>query len=330
MKIHRNIFILTIVYILIVVLFAFIYYIFWKNNPDNFIVQEEINLFPITELRQLLQSDDLNIPLYDSSGLEFSLNKVSSITEEQKQKLVATYSEMERLQNLSDLQWQQVSDISAVLAEITNENFKEHFDSQTRSLRNHEQELLEKISSLEKIVEASSDPNANLQLQLEISSLKVETIEVRIDILNKENELRQEYLNNVSKFQDPKVVALQDNLYASYEESQANLRKIRDSYYELRVNVYDIWTEIRDARVQRLSYFDFLYFSFTISLASPFGDIIPNNKIIRFLVFIQLFVDILLIGFFVTSFTDIFSKKSLQNIRLNNRLRFRKKTNRNK
>jgi hypothetical protein len=329
LKIHRNVFILTIVYILIVVLFAIIYYTFWQNNPDNFIAQEEINLFPITELRQLLQSDNLNIPLYDSNELEFSLNQISSITEEQKQELVATYSEMKRLQDLSDLQWQQISDISAKLAEITNENFKKNIDSQTRSLRDHEQELVEKISSLEKIAETSSNPNANLQLQLEISNLKVEVIETRIDILNKENKLYQEYLNDVDKFQDPTMVALRDELYASYEENQTKLGKVRDAYYELRGKVYDIWVDIRDARVQRLSYFDFLYFSFTISLASPFGDIIPNSKIIRILVFVQLFIDIFLIGFFVTSFTDFFSKKPLRNIRINNRFRFRRKINRN-
>lgn len=328
LKIRRNVFVLGFLYILIVFLFASIYYFFWQQNPDNFIVQDETNLFPITELWQFLQSEDIDNPLYDPSETAFSLNDVSSITEEQKQKLINAYSEMKRLQDLSNLQWQQISDFNTKLTETGNENFEKYFGSQTLTLRDHEQELLSKISSLETMAASNSNPEVGLQLQLEISSLNVELIQTRIDILDKEYELYQEYLNDPRKFQEPKLVALRDNLYTSYQENQTKLNGVRDSYYKLRADIHGLWMDLRDARTQRLSYFDFMYFSLTISLASPFGDIIPNNQIIRILVFLQLFIDIFLIGYFVSSFTDLFRKKSLQDFQ-QRRGRLRRKKNRN-
>ena len=123
------------------------------------------------------------------------------------------------------------------------------------------------------------------------------------------------------------MISLIDNLYISYEETQSELNKARNSYYDLRGEIYQTWLDIRDARVQRLSYFDFLYFSFTISIASPFGDILPNNRNIRIMVFVQLFIDIFLISLFVSRFTESFNAERVENMRPLNHQKDRRKRN---
>ncbi len=61
-------------------------------------------------------------------------------------------------------------------------------------------------------------------------------------------------------------------------------------------NIIDKWDE---ARRRRLNLFDFLYFSMGVSTANTFGDIIPNDRLIRALITGQLLISVVLVGLFI-------------------------------
>ena len=66
----------------------------------------------------------------------------------------------------------------------------------------------------------------------------------------------------------------------------------------------DIRTLLQDwdaGRVDRLTYLDFLYFSMGVATSNTFGDMIPNDRAIRFIIIVQIIFCLIVLGLFINS-----------------------------
>jgi len=90
------------------------------------------------------------------------------------------------------------------------------------------------------------------------------------------------------------AVRVRDSLLSKQIETNDNLRKTR---VDLRT-LLETWdTE----RLARLTYFDFLYFSMGVATSNTFGDIITNDRVVRFVIVVQLLLSLTVVGLFINA-----------------------------
>jgi hypothetical protein len=171
--------------------------------------------------------------------------------------------------------------------------------------------------------------NAEVARQIQAFTAQHRPSEVQIDLALKRyrdkltSDLAEDQRSIVQKelddhfdrlFKPTPMPALGDFAKTSVAADFAEAFKARDALEDRHLTLYDELLKFRmrrrelleaweNQRVRRLTFFDFLYFSMGVATSNTFGDIIPNDRIIRVAIVMQLLLSVLLVGLFIDAIT---------------------------
>jgi hypothetical protein len=167
----------------------------------------------------------------------------------------------------------------------------------------------QRISILRQMVDRGVDPYEQNLLEVEISKLEEEKAKVEISRLKKELEVNRKIISDYANFADPK-------LQEEYTEADKKVRELENllvdykmQLHELEGKSQDIMHDMYQARVGRLEYVDFLYFSLGVSTTTTIGDIVPNSRGIRLMVVVQLIAGAIVFGILISFLAEAFARR---------------------
>jgi hypothetical protein len=231
-------------------LFAGVYYLCWRVNPDAFIVHQEMNLRPIKSWRGLSQH------LLIGTAVNPPETAIGSL-----EKIYVDYSKL----------------VSEEI-DLSNQNAElkiniERAKTEEMSLGDqHSKEVAENMRAFTNRLLANDVTFSSDDITSDLSRFtKTSALPKLDDVISRHNEMQNKYLKAA--------------------EQITNLRQQQRSLIEK-------WEK---DRLARLTFLDFVYFSMGVATTNTFGDIIPNDKIIRAIIVAQLVSSIVLVGLFVNA-----------------------------
>jgi Ion channel len=282
----------------IVVVAAGVYWLTWLFRPDSFVVQQEVNLYPIGTIDSLLSENQFKAVSLEAAGLsELSTqaNGIIGTVKELKDRQQHLQNEVARLEAESKR-------LSEMLEENRTKRIDEYRTQQLAPLEAEKVRLEAQIAELENQTPASSgayDPQ-----RAAVADLRVELSRHNLRIAERRLEVATRIVDEFGEFAKPEDF---EAWKAVNDQVGATLNEIIDTharYAKLRGEAYELVAKWRDQRTGRLGLIDFLYFSLGVSTTTTFGDIIPNHWITRLIVSVQLLASIIIVGLFVNSLSS--------------------------
>ncbi len=275
-------------YFAVAFLFSWVYYFTWIKNTDAFIVHQEMNLRPLTRWRELLIRRGVKAK---------AIPPATAVSEKSHEEISREYStlsgEESRLQAELQLLTSKLKHASAEVTRLGSlhngelaANLKTILDRQTEQHQSSLQAILSDMND-----RLARDPNA------------IQDASAAADHAIKNLAAAQNF--SISSFlsEATQTKYLADLNSALASDAALTTRRIEvtdqlDTVRNAERGLLESWE--RD-RLNRLSYFDFLYFSMGVATANTFGDLIPNDRVVRFVIVIQLILCLTLVGLFVNS-----------------------------
>lgn len=291
MKKKRTLKIIGLVYFISIFLFGFTYWVLWYKNPSNFIINSEYNEHTIR-------------PFYFHGDLDTLENKNRFISAKETNELIAPYYDT----------------LNEVRKEIDSNKFsisilrkKDSLNSVNQSSffsnkRNAEIENSTKVSKakldsliillfdelqIQKKTEANSQTYFDNQVKIanlnySISLIELEISKQKLKIYNKDfGDFYSDSLKNVGLVFYNQI----DSLEKLNNKLLENTSELTES---IRLNVVAFYLGQKD----KVSFFDFIYFSIVTATSTGYGDILPNSTLVRILASSEIFMSLFLFGFF--------------------------------
>lgn len=287
-----------ILYLLSVLFFSFIYYTFWKCNPDSFIINSDLNVHPFY---------DINKMLWDDAEYDYKLGDEVNLKELKKENdeyVLKRNKDKNELVKINDKIQRTERELNA-LYEIQNNEIdknKEKYEQEKLSpFIIKERKLGEIIANLEKELPQKIKTEDDVRKIQFINDKRVELATVRLEKARQSYNNADFFLHNIASFMSQETrekITTLNNQEIEYHEERFQLEKMmRDSRSTVIENIGRYINRYRE----RVDIIDFFYFSIGISTTTTFGDIVASDKIIRAVVSIQLILCILIVGGFVNS-----------------------------
>ena len=175
-----------------------------------------------------------------------------------------------------------------------------------------EQELSKAVNEADAKTEKESNPalrtsliKAAGQANIDLSNAKVATARQALQVAN-------HIVNEYGSFGDPELLKklrhTQNQLMALLDEEL----KSHSPFADISNKALDLLRRQHESIRKRIGFVDFLYFSMGVATTTTFGDIMPNARSARLLVFCQLFICAALFGVLLSRLGDIISAQSPQ------------------
>jgi hypothetical protein len=280
--------VLAILYFTASVLFAVIYFSMWRLNPDAFIVHQEMNLRPLSMW-----------PVLRTAGKKNRQNRSAVVAAAPLETIYDQCSKLNQLEielstQLEDLELQiiqakqEVDSVSAKHNEEMVANMKVFLEQQQRTTSEGIAQALESLK------QRSATHSADAQLdQLE----KETAAEIKRAVNGEKASV------NLADFAKTSVVNEFENAFARRDQLMNQQLELSEKRLKVQRDQRGLLESWEAQRVSRLGFVDFIYFSMGVATSNTFGDMIPNDRAIRFMIVVQLIVSVVLVGLFVNAIT---------------------------
>lgn len=291
-------------YLLVVVIYSGAYYSVWCISPDGFIVNSELNKYPLSrafnyiggsstvvngvpalpglvEFSQELDEKDnemraLNAEIYNGD------RKVEQLRAEQEK--LGSQNQVLMASKILEYQNKQVAQANIDVVEAE------------RGLGIYESGLTD--------LEKESD-----KYRMVIAYKKVDLADLKVIAAKKAEEAANYILKNMSRFSDPGIASrlsvVSQDIQRSWVEREQKVEKLH-GLIDSQSSRLGSW---REQRASMLSWYDFLFFSIGISTTTTYGDLVGNSRFVRFAIASQLFLCIFIMAGFVSSVVSSGAKK---------------------
>jgi len=283
-------------YLISILSFATIYWFFWMKNTSYFMVNQEFN--EVTFAPMFFDEDPGKLPkgrektvLETNETLHYLHSSIDSLNHAIKRNKDEQYRYNKFLDTLNDQLWASYKINSNLAITTGTKSIKQKIDSLQR--------LLKTVRTVTGTDFSINMPVVIAGYKLKLAQLKLEEAKIIAAILNRKFETyfdKQLYSKNIT-------AAKKDSIY-----STKNIRMLSE-INKIQLRIYDVVVDYHSKRFEKLNYFDFLYFSAGTATSSNFGDILPNTRMIRVIVFFQILLSLVIFGWLINSFIDAFDKK---------------------
>jgi len=254
-------------FISLIFVFAGVYTLIWNLDPGSFMFNEEINLNP-KELIDILGYNG-----------DIQKNPITNFQKEIK---------------LSDIDIK----LSNYLTDLINYSDDVQLDKK----------IMDCLKDLQLNISDKCIGKSAPERLLELIKSREQLEKEKDDISNYIADVRAKYPNgytfgheNIRLFSismetnkiDKEIMDIVTNYSLNYTSSYNQKNML---FINKRNEYFNKTKELLASRIARLGYWDFFYFSFNTALANSYGDLVPNAKIIRIIVGIQLFISIIFVG----------------------------------
>lgn len=306
-----------------VVVSAVIYWAIWQFRPDYFVVQPEVNLYPIGNVDLLLWEGEYRaapLEARELSELSTESNRLVKAAKDLRERELNLRNEIARLEA-------ELKKLSTRLEDNRSKRIELFRHQQLDAIQNDRDQLESKIVELEKGL--PKEEGVYHPLRTVVAEMRLDLSRRDLNLATKRLEVAQKIVNDFGEFAEPDDW---QEFKAVYDQIGINLKEIIDissADAKLRSEAYDLVAKWRQQRSSKLGFAAFIYFSIGISTTTTFGDIIPNHSATRSIVTAQLLVSIIIVGLFVNSLSPnvrlrrkLSTNKRRRRHRLNSNLRF--------
>lgn len=289
----------SLIYFAIIVLFSVIYGLIYLHDTSSFIIEKQFNqkTYGILEIRDKLDEDE-----------NMELNHPSDITEF-LESITPLYMELNRINGCIDSTDIKIKSTSTIIDSIQNvfsESREKDINCQLEIYVKAEQKSLDSIRQIiDILLKKYPDEGETIAIT---SGLYVQEAQMDYALLSKKVKFHDWVLKNFSGFGDK---ALSDTLSYYYKIKL----ELDSTCFELKQKLISIKSEILNenqkfhiARLQQVTYWDFLYFSFTTGFSNNFGDIVPNSTMARIAVTFHVFISIIFIAILLDAIVKRFGE----------------------
>lgn len=281
-------------YFSIILLFALGYFVLWRINSSYFIFSANYNETTIK-------------PTWVFSELptEFEYTPIIRTAKQTNEILVVLYDSVINYQGEIDLHSKSIVPLEKLNEQLHNELFKSSDKNLEEVIEKSCTSVNMKIDSINALYKQSHD-----SLQHKLGVLQKTNIDIRLAGYNAElaqleyekavitSNLHEDRMRNMLRYYD-------SNIYKQYTANNDSIKFLKNRIAECHELIFDSQKSITDAlriyhnpRYARTDFFDFLYFSATTATSGGYGDFIPNNPFIRFLVTLEILFSMILFASF--------------------------------
>lgn len=284
-------------YLLSVVAFSCVYYFYWKHNPDSFIVNQELNTQPFAEIEQFLWGDEDNYKV----GYSYSLNDLKRSYDEEYGNIKDNLLRRQELQAEKEQLEKESKALSTKQFKEVDRNFAIYDEKMLAPFLEAEKVQQVKVSRLEKALPKEVKTQDDVDKIQELGAAKVALAQARVKTATQATKNSQEVLDNVLGFVSNSTVDKFNEINQLERQQYEALRKLELARGELRVQVIDKIASNREQVLSKVQWVDFWFYSVGISTTTTFGDLVPNNSVIKLIVSFQLLVCVFILGGFVNA-----------------------------
>jgi uncharacterized coiled-coil protein SlyX len=272
-----------------------IYWLTWQFRPDYYVVQGEVNLYPIGNVDSLLWEGQYRaapLEARELSELSTESNRLVKAAKDLREREFNLRNEITRLEA-------ELKNLSRRLEDNRSKRIEQFRHQQLDVLQDDRDQLESKIVELEK--GSPNEEGVYHPLRTVVAEMRLDLSRRDLNLATKRLEVAKKIVDDFGEFAEP---ADWQQFKAVYDQIGINQKEIGEIYSadaKLRLEAYDLVVKWRQQRSSRLSFADFIYFSIGVSTTTTFGDIIPNHSVTRSIVTGQLLVSIIIVGLFVNS-----------------------------
>lgn len=265
-------------YVGLILIFSFVFFILWLINPSNFVINNELNHRLPTDF------DEIN------NSLEYEeKNRLTDYTD------YLEYIRVEylRLNIKIKMLKSAVMNYSDEIIEMKDKEYNEQrIDYENEILDSLVTKLNEKIFEKEELIKeyGYGTKYHKSDYDLIISGVNLDIAELNLEIASEELNfyLSLENINEYDSMISDNIIKISElqKLMFTYEEDVLQTKR----------NIAKKWEDIKYTRIKKMSFWDFVYFSFITATTIGYGDIVPNTTTIRMLVVFESALCIILLG----------------------------------
>lgn len=284
-------------YLISVFAFSGLYYLFWQKSPDSFIVNQELNTQPFAEIEHFLWENE---DTYET-GYTYSLNDLKASYDEDYNKISAVLGRLEELKKEKEDLEASSKALSKKQFEEVDKNFAIYDKEMLAPYLAAEKLQLAEVKRLEKELPDKVTTQEDVDKIKELGEARVKLAQARVDSAVQATKNSQEVLDNVLRFVSNETNSEFNKIRVLERQQYEEWRKLDLSRGELRVQAIEKISSNRKLVMSKVGWIDFWFYSVGISTTTTFGDLIPNNEIIKLLVSLQLLICVFILGGFVNA-----------------------------
>ncbi len=160
---------------------------------------------------------------------------------------------------------------------------------------------LAEVKRLEKELPDNVTTQEDVDKIKELGEAKVKLAQARVDSAVQATKNSQEVLDNVLRFVSDETNSKFNKIRVLERQQYEEWRRLDLSRGELRVQAIDKISSNRKLVMSKVGWIDFWFYSVGISTTTTFGDLVPNNEVIKLLVSLQLLICVFILGGFVNA-----------------------------
>lgn len=281
-------------YFLSIIVFSFIYDVLYHFNTSSFIINEDYNQItapPMFDFREIPQSINVQENL--------STKQVNDSLKVKLDSLKLCKDSIAFIDRTLKINAKRDSMLSHKLWLTHNQNLDSLIENKSRLFLEKKRGLLDSIQSLTK-QQSSAGKNIEREgkLAVQISKKRVALAENEINLAQIRADMLEDGLKHIEKYSDPKLT----KKMMSYSNERIRLEdanyKIQNVILYLQRNILDLSNAYHAIRLDKVGLGDFFYFSVITATSTGYGDILPNNLLVRALVSLEVLINLVLFGFF--------------------------------
>ncbi|NII83490.1 MULTISPECIES: potassium channel family protein [unclassified Pedobacter] len=292
----KSIYKVVLCYLISIVLFAAVYWFFWMKNTSYFMVNQEFNT--VTFAPMFFDEEVGSLP----RGKEKTVIETNEVLQSLHLSIDSLNKAIKRNKN-------EQNNYNRFLDALNDQLWDSYKINSQLAVKNGTKEVKQKIDSLEHSLQImtfasgsdieNTSPVVVAETKLKLARLRLQEAKIIAAVLNKKFETyfdKQLYSKNVQ---------------AGKRDSTYRIRNINmlSEINKIQLKIYNVVVDFHSKRFEKLNYFDFLYFSAGIATSSNFGDILPNTRLIRVIVFVQILLSLVQFGWLINQFVEAFDKK---------------------
>ena len=287
-------------YFLNVLIFALIYYYYWKENTSNFIINSEFN--EVTIDRAFFSgSDPLQI---DTNSISFSTREANELLSPLFDSLNLLTSAVKITENHIAQNYRHDSLLTIQLSVAHGKNEEKYLQEKIRPFTRIKDSLTADILSLRRTLKVSRNRQLINEIEVNLARSVYQNSMNDVLIAMATSDVIREGLRDKVKFYDDSVYSVYDSLQEEKITLEHTRSELLGKVEKIKEQVLKIDTEYHSGRFRKVGFGDFIYFSVITSTSTGYGDILPNTSIIRGFVSTEILLSLILLGLFLNWITS--------------------------
>lgn len=292
---QKKIIFTAIGYFLNILLFALVYWIFWVNNPSNFIVNEQYNEQTI---KPFFFHGDLPDPNMVSGKM---------MTAREANEIIKPYYDTLSLLNQTQHHIDGLLLKSKILDSLNHDKLMTSFDNNFKAYLSKQvgpyyktKDSIEFVINDLKVKQKNNSTNSSkyFQYDVEIANLYVHLAQNDVVLNQTKYNVYDKSLKSMPSFYDDTLYQIANILYNKIDSLENQNEKLLEAIGEEKEKIRLVAVNYYMNTMYKLGFYDFIYFSIITASSTGYGDILPNNSTIRNLVSVEIILSLFLFGFF--------------------------------